>query len=94
MYHYRRRRIEAHVLIAFVAYTMYKVLERRLDEAELPLSPKRAIELTHTMYEITFALPNDPQEQRTLLKMDRDQQALYDLFTVNNVIAVQWAGCL
>lgn len=79
VYHYRRRRIEAHVLIAFVAYTIYKELERRLTDAKLPLSPKRAIELTQTMYEMTFTLPNDPTEQRILLKMDPEQQALYDL---------------
>jgi hypothetical protein len=43
------------------------------------MSPKRAIELTQTMYEMTFTLPDDPQEQRILLKMDPQQQALYDL---------------
>ena len=79
MYHYRRRRIEAHVLVAFVAYTIYKELERRLGEAGLAMSPKRAIELCQTMYQMTFTLPNDPQERRTLLKMDPEQQALYDL---------------
>ncbi len=79
VYHYRRRRIEAHVLIAFVAYTIYKELERRLTDVKLPMSPKRAIELTQTMYEMTFTLPNDPTEQRILLKMDPEQQALYDL---------------
>lgn len=30
MYHYRRKRIEAHVLITFVAYMIYKELERQL----------------------------------------------------------------
>jgi transposase len=79
VYHYRRRRIEAHVLVAFVAYAIYKELERRLAEAGLPMSPKRAIELCQTMYEMTFTLPNDPQQQRILLKMDPEQQALYDL---------------
>jgi transposase len=79
MYHYRRRRIEAHVLVAFVAYTIYKELERRLGEAGLAISPKRAIELSQTMYQITFTLPNDPQERRILLKMNPQQQALYDL---------------
>ena len=49
MHHYRRRRIEAHVLVAFIAYTIYKELERRLGEAGLAMSPKRAIELTQTM---------------------------------------------
>ena len=79
MYHYRRRRIEAHVLVAFVAYTIYKELERRLGKAGLAMSPKRAIELCQTMYQMTFTLPNDPQERRVLLKMDPEQQALYDL---------------
>lgn len=79
MYHYRRRRIEAHVLVAFVAYTIYKELERRLREAEMAMSPKRAAELTQTMYEMTFRLPNDPQDCRKLLQMDPEQQALYDL---------------
>lgn len=79
MYHYRRRRIEAHVLVAFVAYAIYKELERRLGEARLAMSPKRAIELCHTMYEMTFILPHDPHEQRILLKMDPEQQALYNL---------------
>ena len=79
MYHYRRRRIEAHVLIAFVAYTIYKELERRLSEGRLPISPQRAIELTQTMYELRFELPNDPEAQRVLLKMDAEQQMLYDL---------------
>ena len=79
MYHYRRRRIEAHVLVAFTAYTLHKELERRLADAGLPVSPKRAIELPQTMYEMTFRLPNDPQDRSILLKMDPEQQALYDL---------------
>lgn len=79
MFHRRRRRIEAHVLVAFVAYTIYKELERRLHEAGLTMSPKRAIELTQTMYELRFELPNDPQPQRILLKMDAEQRQVYDL---------------
>jgi len=43
------------------------------------MSPKRAIELTQTIYEMTFRLPNDPQDRSILLKMDPEQQALYDL---------------
>jgi transposase len=79
MHHYRRRRIEAHVLIAFVAYTIYKELERRLAKEKLPISPQRAIELTQTMYELRLELPDDPQVQHVLLKMDDEQQKLYDL---------------
>ena len=81
MYHRRRQRIEAHVLVAFVAYTIYKELERRLKLAKLQISPQRAAELTQTMYEMTFCLPNDPKPRRTLLQMDDEQQQLWNLFS-------------
>jgi transposase len=81
MYHRRRRRIEAHVLVAFTAYTIYKELERRLYEAKLPISPQRAAELTQTMYQMTFRLPNEPESRRTLLKMDDEQQRLCAIFS-------------
>jgi transposase len=79
MYHRLRKRIEAHVLVAFVAYTIYKELECRLREAGIVMSPNRAAELSQTMYEMSFRLPNDPVQQKIMLKMDADQQQLYDL---------------
>ena len=79
MYHRRRRRIEAHVLVAFVAYTIYKELERRLNAAAVPISPKRAAELTQTMYEISFKLPTDPRVHQILLQMDDEQRQIYNL---------------
>jgi transposase len=79
MYHRRRRRIEAHVLVAFVAYTIYKELERRLTQGKISISPQRAAELTQTMYEMTFRYPDDPEDQRMLLQMDPEQRQLYDL---------------
>ncbi|MFC1584997.1 IS1634 family transposase [Fibrobacterota bacterium] len=79
MYHRRRRRIEAHIVVAFVAYTIYKELERRLNEKKIPMSSKRAAELTQTMYEMTFRYPGDPVDQRVLLQMDPEQRQLYDL---------------
>jgi transposase len=79
MYHRRRRRIEAHVLVAFVAYTIYKELERRLREANIPISPARVAELTQTMYEMSFTLPDDPHRRRILLQMDDQQRQVYAL---------------
>ena len=79
IYHRLRRRIEAHILVAFVAYTIYKELERLLIESESQIGPKRAAELTQTMYEMAFRYPDDPVDHRQLLKMDPEQQELYDL---------------
>ncbi len=52
IYHHRKKRIEAHICISFVAYTIYKELERLLYKYKVGFSPKRAAELTHNMYEI------------------------------------------
>jgi hypothetical protein len=43
------------------------------------MSPKRAAELTQTMYQISFRLATDPQLHRVLLQMDDEQRLLYNL---------------
>lgn len=78
IYHYRKRRIEAHISIAFVAYSIYKELERVLRRHGKSISPQRAAELTHTMYELQYELPISRHIKRKLLKMDPEQQSLYD----------------
>ena len=79
IYHYRQKRIEAHISIVFVAYTIYKELERLLDKYKVGFSPKRAAELTHTMYELNYILPHSNKKERTILKMDEEQKKLYDI---------------
>ena len=79
IYHYKKRRIEAHICIAFVAYTIYKELERLLSKHNAKFSPKRAIELTQNMYELEYRLPGEIKIAKTLLKMDHEQQHLYDI---------------
>lgn len=78
VYHYLRRRIEAHVCIAFTAYTVYKELEILLKQKKLAMTPARAAELTQTMYELTYTPPGSVDIKRRLLKMDSEQKALYE----------------
>jgi transposase len=47
IYHRLRKRIEAHICISFVAYSIYKELERVLKEEKYKLSVEKASELTH-----------------------------------------------
>lgn len=79
VYHYRRKRIEAHLSIAFVAYTIYKELERLLEQNQAGLSPKRAAELTHTMYGLDHQPTDGSHAERIILKMDPEQQVLYNI---------------
>lgn len=52
-----------------------------LGNVGLPISPARAAELTQTMYELTFRLPNTPEDRRQFLAMEPEQSRLYKLFS-------------
>jgi hypothetical protein len=79
VYHYKKRRIEAHVCIAFVAYTIWKELERLLKRAGVNMSVKRAGELTQNMYELEYKLPHTKKTYRKMLQMDDEQGQLYEI---------------
>lgn len=76
VFHRLRRRIEAHICVAFVAYTIYKELELLLAGINSGISPKRAAELTHTMYSLTYKTPDSGEEKRAVLKMSDEQQTV------------------
>jgi transposase len=83
VYHRLRDRIEAHICIAFTAYCVYKELERVLYQEKSTLSLKKASELTHNMYQITYTLPDSKHTKTRLLKMDEKQQELCDIVNRN-----------
>ena len=77
IYHYRKRRIEGHLCIGFVAYAIYKELEHLLEKAEAGMSASRAAELTHNMYELEYYLPDAKVMQKQILAMTDEQKRLY-----------------
>jgi len=78
IHHYRRRRIEAHLCIAFAAYAIYKELEMLLKNQGIKMSAKRAGELTHNMYELHYTLPDSLESNRQILNMDEEQRLLFE----------------
>ncbi len=79
IYHRLRNRIEAHICISFTAYTIYKEMERVLSLEKTRLSVRKASELTHNIYQITFMLPDCKQVRSKRLKMTDDQVKLYEI---------------
>jgi len=73
IYHRLRNRIEAHICVSFTAYCIYKELERVLYAEKSSLSLKKAAELTHNMYQITYTLPDSKHTKTRLLNMDTEQ---------------------
>lgn len=76
IYHRLKHRIEAHICIAFTAYSIYKELDRLLKLEECPISVRRAAELTKRMYQISFVIPETKQTKNVVLKMSREQRIL------------------
>lgn len=57
IYHRLQRRIEAHICISFVAYKVYKELERQLIEKQSSLSPEKVIDIAKTIFAIKIIHP-------------------------------------
>lgn len=80
IYHRIQRRIEAHICIAFVAYKVYKELERQLRVKNADISPEKAIEIAKTIYLIKVRTPrNNHLVSKTILLND-EQKYLAELF--------------
>jgi transposase len=81
--HRLRERIEAHICISFTAYCILKELERVLYKEKSTLSLKKAAEVTHNMYQITYTLPESKHTKSKLLNMDDEQAELYRIICKN-----------
>lgn len=71
--HRLRQRIEAHICVCFVAYTIYKELERVLVQAKAPFSGQRPIDLTLDRWESTVQLPESGKTTKIMLKLTQEQ---------------------
>ena len=78
IFHRKRRRIEAHLCIAFVAYSIWKELERLLKQKGVDMTPTRAADLTQTMYAIEYSVPEVGTLDFVILRMENEQQLLAD----------------
>jgi transposase len=78
IYHRAQRRIEAHICISFVAYKIYKELERQLKNLDSKLSPEKAIEIAKTIYQVKATIKNKSVAQ--ILLISEEQKKLARLF--------------
>ncbi len=83
VYHRLVHRIQAHICISFVAYCIYMEMDRLLKKQKSDISIKKAHEITHNMYQITFQLPESKHFKSTTLKMDDQQAELYQIIQKN-----------
>lgn len=80
VYHRLPRRIHAHICISFVAYKVYKELERLLDLKKASISPQKAIEIAENIFEITIQSPMTQEAVSKTLLLTEEQKYLAELF--------------
>lgn len=73
MFHFTRKRIEAHICICFVALKVYKELDRILKAANIGMSVDKVINMAKTVTTITITLSSGVTHVKTML-MDRHKR--------------------
>lgn len=79
VFHFKKRRIEAHLSIAFVACKLYKEFERQLKEKKVGISAEKGLDILKTIFGITLKLPSG-EETLMLLDKNEDQKSILTLF--------------
>lgn len=74
MFHFTRKRIEAHICICFVALKVYKELERILKLTDIRLSVDKVLALAKTITTIQIKLPQSKEILSKTMLMARHQR--------------------
>jgi transposase len=83
IFHFTKKRIEAHICICFVAYKVYKELERILKKSGIELSVDKVLDTAKTITTIKVRLPiSGDAITRTMLLTDR-HKSIAKLFDKN-----------
>lgn len=81
IYHRKQKRIEAHICLTFVAYKVYKELERQLKTKKSELSPEKVIEITQSIFQIELINPSNNDIIRKNLILTEEHRIVAKLFS-------------
>jgi len=84
VFHFTHRRIEAHICICFIAYKVYKELERIMKLMKFPLSVDKALEIAKTIPTVTIRMPHNKKTQTQTLFLSEEPRELKPLFDLKN----------
>lgn len=80
IYHRKQKRIEAHICLTFVAYKVYKELERQLKEKKSDLSPEKVIEILQSIYQIEIKNPINNESIKKIILLTDEHRQIQTLF--------------
>lgn len=80
IFHRKQKRIEAHICLTFVAYKVYKELERQLKEKKSDLSPEKVIEILQNIYQIGIKNPENNEIIRQTIFLTDEHRKIQSIF--------------
>lgn len=80
IYHRKKQRIEAHICLTFVAYKVYKELERQLKIKKSILSLEKVIEILQSMFQIEIKNPINNETIKQNILITEEQKIIQKLF--------------
>lgn len=80
IYHRLQQRIEAHIILNFVAYKVYKELERQLKIKKASISCEKVIDIAKSIYAIDIVDPINGNISKETLILNDDQKLIAKLF--------------
>lgn len=83
MFHFTPKRIEAHVCICFVAYKVYKELERILKTKNINMSVDRVLDIAKTITTIKINLPISRNTMTQTMLLTQTHRSIAQLFDEN-----------
>lgn len=88
IFHFTERRIEAHVCLCFIAYKVYKEIERIVNLLNLDMSVDSVLKIANTITTIRLRLPlNDKTITKTMM-LTPTQRSLKPIFDFLGVLGV------
>ena len=82
IHHYKKHRIEAHRTISFIAYSIYKELERILLLHTTDISVLQAIEEIKTIYGLEYINPITKKKKFEVLKLNDIQLKIQNIIDI------------
>ena len=83
MFHYTPRRIEAHICICFVAYKVYKELERILKLSNIEMSVDKVLSIAKTVTTLKINMPISGNTMTKTMILTPKHKSIEKLFEEN-----------
>ena len=86
IFHFTEKRLEAHICICFIAYKVYKELERIIKIAKINRSVDSVLKIAKTIATIRINMPNNGKVRQETLLLTPAQHSIKPLFDIQKIL--------